>query len=700
MSYDKFLPTAPQPPAASKTPLSPADGLCFAALLLEVALFHRQVLVAKGFLFPWDFRGVHWPLAAFLSESFRHGAFPLWDPYTYCGSPIFANIQAAVFYPPMLIATLAGSWLGVDALPRLLAVSAALHIFFAGLCTYFLLRRLGTDRAPAWIAATVYELGCFFAAHAEHLGATQGAAWLPLAWLSVVELRRRFRWRWLAALSLALAASILAGLPQVAVAAFGSVALLAVVLAAFRLAPRTLPLQALAAWFWGLALAAIQLIPTFELTRNSVAKYRAEWLKSGGGIHPGALLSLILPNHWNVFDPAHFTGPTDLTFCYLYSSLIGLALAVGAVVWKPSRLTRALSVVALAVTFCMLGDSTVPGRAVLAALPVSLRIGIHPEYWMFVFSLCVAVLAGLGAQRCLPGAKLPVLAGALIAFDLIAVSSGRPFNVSSLAAEPNLANTELAARLRSLTATALPPSRIDMARDVPYNWSSSAPLLAIPTANGCDPLALERIIQVRLSFAPGPRWGTCYQVVNPASPVFPLLNARYLLTAAPLADPAFRPVFESTGLHVYENPAALPRCFLVHRVELAANLGAAAQALHRPDFRPAESAIVENGPVSLEPAGTAPESAAIVSDRPTRQEISAHTATAALLVISDSYYPGWQARVDGLPANIYPTDVGFRGIRVPAGTHRVELRFIPRFLLLSGILSAAALVALAAALLR
>ena len=43
----------------------------------------------------------------------------------------------------------------------------------------------------AWIGAMVYELGCFFAAQPEHMGAMQGASWLPLIWLGVVELRGR-----------------------------------------------------------------------------------------------------------------------------------------------------------------------------------------------------------------------------------------------------------------------------------------------------------------------------------------------------------------------------------------------------------------------------------------------------------------------------------------------------------------------------
>jgi len=558
----------------------------FVALLLEVAAFYRHVLFQRGYLFPWDFRGVHLPLATFVAASLARREWPLWDPYTYCGNPIFANIQAALFYPPVLAATLAGNWLGADWLPRLLAMAVAAQVFFAGLCTFALLRRLGAQPGAAFVSATVYQLGCFFAAQAEHMGAMHGGSWLPLVWLSVVELRRGWRWFWAGMLSLALAMTVFAGLPQVAVAAFGSALALAVAMAAFGLAEadgpwreplpdgapsgpgpvarfRTgpsgrpvrkrcsvrafrLPTQVLLAWLWALLLAAVQLIPTAELTSHSVAKFRSEWLKTGGGVKLQALYSLVMPNYWNVFDNAKFHGPGDPTFLYLYCSLAGLALALAAMCWKPDRWSRAFTLFTLAATVWMLGDSTPIGRTIFLALPVGVRIGLHPEYTLPVFALGLAVLAGCGANRWLRP-RWQVAAGILIAADLLLVSSGRPFNTTSVIVEAGTTHDSLdgsaalAARLRALTGAARPPYRFDMA-DAPYAWGSVGPILEIPTANGCDPMALERLIQLRLSFAPGERWGTCYQVVNASSPVVGLANVRYLLSKSPLDAGMFRRV--------------------------------------------------------------------------------------------------------------------------------------------------------------
>ena len=48
-----------------------------------------------------------------------------------------------------------------------------------------------------------------------------------------------------------------------------------------------------------------------------------------------------------------------------------------------------------------------------------------------------------------------------------------------------------------------------------------------------------------------------------------------------------------------------------------------------------------------------------------------------MLVLTDLFYPGWQALVDGRPAQMYRADYAFRGVPVPGGTHVVEFRYRP-----------------------
>lgn len=671
----------------------------WAALLIEALAFHRHVLFLQ-YTFPWDFRGVHVVFATFIADAFRRGEFPLWDPYTFCGSPIFANIQTALFYPPVLAATVAGVWLGDGAIPRLLVIAVVAQIVFAGICTYALARRLGVSPAAAWIAGTVYELGCFFAAQAEHAGMMHTASWLPLCWLAVVELRGGLKWRWIAVLAFSLSMSVLAGSPPCAIGVFGSTLGLAVIVAAFRLGRWRLPSQVLLACGWATLIAAIQLIPTMELTRNSVVKYRSEWITSG--MIPGALFSLVIPNYWSVFDLSKFHGPTDVTFLYLYSSLLGLALAAGAVLWKPDRWTGAFATLLVVATIAMFGDTIPLGHAVLANLPADLRNSIHPEYTFSNFSLALAVLSGLGANRLLRNTPLRIIAGIVIACDLLMVGSGRPMNTVSLKADPGFTHdsadgdVKVVSRLRALTTMSTPAARFDMRPEIPYVWSNMVPVIAIPTANGCDPLAPERMIQVRLSFAPGPKWGTCYQVVNPSSPVLGLANVRYLLSKDAVADANWKLAAEEGWYKIYENMRVLPRFFFVNRVRRVNGMWEAASLLHAPDFRPAEYAVVEahGGELEALPHGDSGGRVDVISYAASMVLLKTYSSTASFLVATDAFYPGWDAWIDGRRAPLYITDVAFRGVLVPAGDHRVEMRFVPRILYWSAGISVVAFLVL------
>jgi hypothetical protein len=678
-------------------------------LLAEVLAFFRHILLYGHYAIPWDFRYYHLSQAWFIAQSFARGELPLWDPYTYCGMPFYANLTAQLFYPPALAAILLSNWTGGEHLLYWLELQMAAHVFLAGAFTYWLLRRLKLGQAAAVVGATVYQLGAYTASQAEHLGAMDAAAWLPLAWLCVISLGERFRWRWLAGLASALAMSVLAGFPATTAVVFISCFLLAAILTLLRRASPLLLVHTAIAEAWAVLLAAIQVFPTLQLSRLSVAQYRSHYLKTGGGMPLQALVSLVLPNHYGIFqfDGASWNYPWQVTFLYTYCGIPALVFAILAIVYRRNRYTASIAMLTLCAALWMLGDSTPLGKAVFVLLPDAMKGSLYAEFALCAFSLGMAVLAGLGAGQVLHGRQLWVQAAVvvIVASDLIAVSSGRPFNTVDEQVDPGIGYGHYAsvplipAEIRRLTNQNVPPWRVDVMEGY-ADMATHGPLFEYPSANGNDPFALVRLMQVRLSFCQGVLWGRYYEIADPDSPVLKLMNVRYVIASHVLAKPgALHQMLELPGTHIYENPGVLPRFFLVNRVRRAANMDQALAMLRSRGFDARTEAIVEGPLPDGVPSGTGSVMAPGVSVRVlaygARQfALETDAAAAAFLVTSETAYPGWHAWLDGQERAPLMTDVAFRGLPVPAGKHVVKMRFDPEILWRSAWVTLAACVAL------
>jgi hypothetical protein len=135
----------------------------------------------------------------------------------------------------------------------------------------------------------------------------------------------------------------------------------------------------------------------------------------------------------------------------------------------------------------------------------------------------------------------------------------------------------------------------------------------------------------------------------------------------------------------YPIPDPLPRARLVSAVHVSTN---PARDLKRID--PATTAIVTS-PLSL--SCSPPGSAVLKVDRPGRIVVNSRATGRQLLVISESYHPGWQARLDGRPTGLERVYGDFIGCVVPPGKSRVEFVFRPLSLWLGKLISLLSLAA-------
>jgi hypothetical protein len=157
-------------------------------------------------------------------------------------------------------------------------------------------------------------------------------------------------------------------------------------------------------------------------------------------------------------------------------------------------------------------------------------------------------------------------------------------------------------------------------------------------------------------------------------------------------DPQLPLALDDGPVLIYENRAALPRVRIVHRaVRMADENAAAAWARgigaltdHATNLGLADTVAIEADdhgvlPVVQPPDASAREAVRITEQRsPDRLSLAVQLDSPGLVVIADTYAPGWHAWVDGTPASIHPADLMFRAVAVPAGAHRIELRYRPR----------------------
>jgi hypothetical protein len=134
-------------------------------------------------------------------------------------------------------------------------------------------------------------------------------------------------------------------------------------------------------------------------------------------------------------------------------------------------------------------------------------------------------------------------------------------------------------------------------------------------------------------------------------------------------------------VHLYRNDGAMPAAWLVGCVATIpadtpeSGDQAYAQLL---EIDPRSRAVVEgDDPLpgcDTSPAGTVE----VVADEPGLVRLQVSAARPALLVNRESWYPGWEAEVDGQPAALLRTNLIFRGVAVPAGDSEVVLAYRAR----------------------
>lgn len=178
-----------------------------------------------------------------------------------------------------------------------------------------------------------------------------------------------------------------------------------------------------------------------------------------------------------------------------------------------------------------------------------------------------------------------------------------------------------------------------------------------------------------LAVAKGERGGTLYN----------LLGVKYVLASKgkPLGDERLVPVYtENPQIDVYLNTAALPMALLVHEATVVESHTTAWEALFA-DFDPTQMVILEEsqatdwGPEVERRSGIESGRIEFVQYESNEIVLAIETPTSGWLVLSEVYYPGWQATIDGEAVKVLRADYAFRAVALSPGEHIVKMTFTP-----------------------
>ncbi|HTU22131.1 MAG TPA: hypothetical protein VMG10_29095 [Gemmataceae bacterium] len=365
--------------------------------LLGVLFFHDLLLHPDRVLYSdhSDLLALHLPAKVFLAHAWREtGELPLWCPYQLSGEPFVHDILAAVFYPPHALFLL----LPEEHAGTVLSFLIVFHVLAAGWCMYGYGREQGLRSEAALVAATGYMFADSWLQRLL-LGGHYlliGLAWLPLVLLLVERAIRRSRLRWATLAGVVYGLLILGTAPQFTFYASLFLALWTLG-AAFERAGWWEPAGerrlagALARWLAynvlmalvGIALAAVQLLPTMEASRYSS---RALGVGSEDILAAGLRSILFLVGPALTVEPANLQWEDrgGLALLWLFAAVTAGWLGRG-------RLRYQAGVAVVLLIFAA------GGAVVVQGLP-GFRLFRQPARMFSILGLPVALLAGAATQ--------------------------------------------------------------------------------------------------------------------------------------------------------------------------------------------------------------------------------------------------------------------------------------------------------------
>lgn len=744
-------------------------------LLMPFILFMPQYISNQ--VIAWlDFSLYFLPFRMLTADYIQHGIMPFWNPYIYCGNPLMANMQSAVFYPLNIF---------FHVLPAITAVKITTYITFSvmSLFTYAFMRIYKASEEGGFIAAVVFAFGFYSMIKAVEFAEINVMAWIPAALYFTKKFADSAKARDFFMIPFMLCLSLLGGHAQLFIYAW-------LLFTAFYIFENIYMKKGgraegvknfLIINLILLGLSAIQLLPAarFVLLSKRAATGIGYENVMGGFLSFDHILSFIFPFLSDFFSPqANFLNWFGLINTGIFPIML---MILGAVMIKDTKLKNFLMI---SFTFFLL--LTFLGwmpfyKAMFDMMPFLSAVKYQSKTILgLFFIMCLLFARGFDELFSRPKEELKsfvmfsmlafgsVLAAYLFAdifrnnilflykkifepnmnfqkvYDLIAsydiilfkflvyviifafvvliiyvvgkeIRRGTAmktaavivtlaglfifqrwgsfqyfksdFLVKKTKQVDFMVNKSLIGQLRILAPAIF--NRFDyvvhtMTQDelMYYSVDTLAPnfpmCYGIKNVDGFDSLFLGDFASFKSCFnVTGEPWNM---------PAFSLFSAKYITSKAKLTGPSLRLV--SAGYtDIYENTNYLEPAFLISDPfeTVIVDKLKAGKIISSRSFNPLKTLILEkpveglkgiNGRIKVAGSSVTKQVSFDMRD-PNTYLVRTNCATPGVLVVTDNYYPGWKAYIDGVETKIMKVDMTFKGIFLTAGKHEVYFKYSP-----------------------
>lgn len=669
----------------------------------------------------------------------KKGKLPLWNPYSFSGTPLLANFQSSVFYPLNIL---------FFVLPFNLAWSTLIFSeIFMGLIFMFLyLNNLKLDKRASIFGSLVFSFCGFSIAWLEWGNILHTAIWLPLMLLAIDKIIQSPKLIWPFIFIFSLISSFFAGHLQI----FFYLLILSVVYFLYRWVEqgKNKKILILFSIFYLLftIITSVQWLPTLQFISESARNIdQSNWQKLGWFIPWQNLLQFAAPdffgnpatlNYWGVFNYGEFIG---------YIGIVPLLFSLYALFFRKERITFLFG-------FFFFVSLIFSLPTIFAKLPYILNLPListaQPTRLIFVIDFSLAILSALGLDLFIKQSlrsgdlkyakkeKKKIFYPAvflLIAYSLLWVSVFILIKDNSVKDNLSVAKSNLILptgifitgtflfvlsilkTFRKFSAIVvllfLGLTIFDLFR---FGWKFTpftkseylfpntktlsflqnqngqfrimttdsrifspnfSDIYKIQSIDGYDPLYLQRYAELISASERGepnisPPFGFDRIITphNTDSKIIDLLGVKYVLSLSDIQDKKFEKVFTEGETRLYENKEVFPRTFFINNTVSAKGRAQSIELLFANKEKLRQTAIVENFKSSNWSMGRAQ----ILTYEENKILVETENKGDGFLVLTDTFYPTWHARIDGKKSKIYKTDYNFRGIVVPQGKHRVE----------------------------